>query len=355
MKMKKLLIVTQKVNILDDNLGFFHRWIELFAQHCDEVLVICLESGKYSLPSNVTVLSLGKEEGNTRIKFIQRFFSYIWKYRNNYDAVFVHMNTEYIVLAGWFWKLLRKPIYLWRMHKSVNAYMRFAVFWITKAFSASKDSFRLSTKKLVVTGHGVDLNLFQTSFSQKTFDSIHLISTGRISRVKRYEVLLDALKELRSVDPKVDLVVVGGPITEDEKQYFGFLKKYAENAGVASSVIWVGGVPHQEVKTYLEKANIFISASSTGSLDKAGLEALLSGLMVISSNDSFYELFGSDVQYGTFTAGNSHDLVRKIRQFISLPLEVKEKILSRVRDTISEKHSVEILIPRLVKEMQLSV
>jgi len=58
----KLLIVTQKVDIQDDNLGFFHRWIEGFAEHYESIVVICLQKREFNLPANVRVLSLGKEK-----------------------------------------------------------------------------------------------------------------------------------------------------------------------------------------------------------------------------------------------------------------------------------------------------
>ena len=58
----RLLILTQKVDINDNNLGFFHRWIEEFARHCESVIVVCLQKGEYHLPPNVKILSLGKEK-----------------------------------------------------------------------------------------------------------------------------------------------------------------------------------------------------------------------------------------------------------------------------------------------------
>ncbi len=51
----KLLILTQKVDINDDVLGFFHRWILEFAKHYEYITVIALEIGEYNLPENVKV------------------------------------------------------------------------------------------------------------------------------------------------------------------------------------------------------------------------------------------------------------------------------------------------------------
>src|SRR6478609_2539072 len=104
----KLLITTQALDSQDSNLGFFHRWVEEFAAHCEKVTVICLREGEHVLPNNVTVLSLGKEAGTSRLTRAVRFLTYIHRYRGEYDAVFVHMNPEYIVLGGYFWRRWHK-------------------------------------------------------------------------------------------------------------------------------------------------------------------------------------------------------------------------------------------------------
>ena len=108
----KLLIITQKVDKSDDLLGFMHSWILEFAKHCQMVTVICLYKGNFDLPSNVKVFSLGKEKGVSRVRYMLNFFRYIISERNNYDSVFVHMNQVYVVLGGFFWKLMRKKISL---------------------------------------------------------------------------------------------------------------------------------------------------------------------------------------------------------------------------------------------------
>ena len=114
----RLLILTQKIDRNDPILGFFHRWVEEFAKHCESVIVVCLQKGEYDLPKNVRVLSIGKEEGGSRmrkiVRYIVRFYRYIWHERENYDAVFVHMNPIYVCLAGPWWRLTGRKIALWR-------------------------------------------------------------------------------------------------------------------------------------------------------------------------------------------------------------------------------------------------
>src|ERR1041385_8548279 len=113
----RLLVTTQAVDLNDPVLGFFHRWIEELAKHYEHVHVICLKEGEQRLPSNVSVHSLGKEQGRSRVKYLVLFYRYIWTLRNEYDAVFVHMNQEYVLLGWKLWFLLGKRIVLWRNHK----------------------------------------------------------------------------------------------------------------------------------------------------------------------------------------------------------------------------------------------
>ena len=104
----RLLVITQKVDREDPILGFFHRWVEELAKRYTEVSVICLEKGKYNLPPNVRVFSLGKEERKNKFLYVLKFFRLCFFKSLDYNSVFVHMNQEYVLLGGLFWKLLGK-------------------------------------------------------------------------------------------------------------------------------------------------------------------------------------------------------------------------------------------------------
>ena len=115
---------------------------------------MALGIGAHSLPSNVNIHSLGKEKGASRFfKFI-KFYWLIFKLRKNYDAVFVHMNPEYVVLGGWLWKIWKKPVYLWYVHKSVTWKLKVANYFVKKIFTANDASCRLSNRKKIKAGLG---------------------------------------------------------------------------------------------------------------------------------------------------------------------------------------------------------
>src|SRR3990172_7833146 len=219
-KTMRLLIVTQKVDRNDPILGFFHRWIIEFAKHFESIAVICLFEGEHNLPANVKVFSLGKEEGGARIsktlRYIVRFYNYIWRERKNYDAVFVHMNPIYVVLGGVLWRMWKKKISLWYTHKSVDLKLRVAEKFAHTIFTASRESFRLPSKKVFVMGHGIDCDQFKPD-AYENGDILRIITVGRIAPVKNYETLMEALAIIAHENIHFTLEVVGVPATKEDE------------------------------------------------------------------------------------------------------------------------------------------
>ena len=165
-----LLIITQKVDKNDGDLGFFHDWILEFAKQNDKVVVITQFVGVNNLPENVQIFSLGKEKGYSKIRQLFNFYKLLFRNSSKVDAVFAHMIPMWVVLGWPVFKLYRKKIYLWYVHKSVGIWLKIADKMVSKIFTASKESFRMSSEKVIIIGHGIDLNkfsIFNFQFSKK--------------------------------------------------------------------------------------------------------------------------------------------------------------------------------------------
>lgn len=334
----RLLIVTQKVNKDDPILGFFHRWIEEFSKHVEQLTVICLEEGNHALSQNVRVFSLGKEKGVSRLKYLLRFFSYIIKYRNEYDAVFVHMNPIYVVLGGVLWKLFGKKTGLWYTHKHVDLKLRIAEKVCNVIFTASKESFRLESRKLKVMGHGIDTDIFHPQDSHNSFKSEikRVVTSGRISPTKNIHIMIEAFA-LAKYD-KAEFIIVGDPGSETEREYKNELQELVQSLRIEDKVIFVGNKSQQKVAEILQTADIFLNLSGTGSLDKAVLEAMASGVCVITSNEAFRN--SADIYLPKID-------VSRIASAISHAFEEGRK--GNKRGYIESEHNIENLITRLVK------
>jgi len=281
-----LLIATQVVDANDPVLGFFLAWIEEFARIYDQVTVVCLKAGNHTLPNNVRVLSLGKETGASRLKYVRRFFSYVWRERARYDHVFVHMNPEYVILGGLLWRMLGKRVAFWYTHGSVNGILRAATILTHTVFTASTESFRIHTHKVHVVGHGIDVERFATAMHKLHVQAPRLISVGRISPTKRQHLAIEALSSLRSHNVDASLTLVGTPLTNADQAYETRLREICLSKSLEEHLCWQGAVPNEALHKAYFSHDVLIHTSTTGSLDKVVLEALAAGLAVVTTSDA---------------------------------------------------------------------
>lgn len=279
----KLLIVTQSVDTEDSVLGFFVRWIEEFAKHVEHVEVICLKSGKFNFPKNVRVHSLGKERGAAGgITYALRFLSLVWSLRCDYDAVFVHMNSEYVILGGPLWRLWGKRIALWYTHKNVDAKLRSAASLANVIFTASKESFRLKSSKVHVMGHGIDTVFFTPDPSVTRGD--WALSVGRLMPSKRHDLAIQ-----RAVRDGRALRIAGeGP---ERARLEALARK------LHATVQFLGALTQTQLRAEYHTAAYLIHTSETGSLDKVVLEALACGLPVRTNDPALKALEDASPAY----------------------------------------------------------
>jgi glycosyltransferase involved in cell wall biosynthesis len=335
----KLLIITQKVDKNDSNLGFFHEWLKEFSKNVEKLSVICLEKGEYDLPK-VNVYSLGKEHGVSRVGRLFNFYRYVFSLSGDYGTVFVHMNPIYLILAGWHWRLSGKKIGLWYTHKSVDLKLRLGVLFAHHIFTASPESFRLASKKLHVTGHGIDTNLFSPQGEQKSQGPFSLITVGRISPTKNINYIINALQKLIQDGIDAHLTIVGTPITQSDRVYEEKLKKTIAEKNLIQKVTFLGAIPHQELPRYYKDADVFINMSNTGSIDKSVLEAGSMNIPVITSNVAFKDMKS---EWGFIQSKD--DLSLSLTRLIDAKKEEKKVFL---RESVIEKHSLQTLIPRIL-------
>lgn len=293
-----LLVVTQTVDRRDTNLGFFHAWLERLAVRAERVTVICLKKGEYELPSNVAVISLGKVHNNfskkslgglcSRVRYLFRFFWYMIAYRKQYDHVFVHMNPEYVILGGWWWRLTGKKVLLWYTHKAVHWRLRLASRFASKIFTASKESCRIASEKVAVVGHGIPVDAFASRGDVEEGDPIRFLSVSRISPVKDLETIILAIAELRkTLSRPILLDIVGEAILAPDKEYERTLKELIARTGADDVIHFLGGKTPEEMRAIYPDHDVLLHTSKTGSIDKVVLEALAAGLAVFTTSEAY--------------------------------------------------------------------
>ncbi|MFA6593801.1 MAG: glycosyltransferase family 4 protein [Candidatus Buchananbacteria bacterium] len=351
-KKLKLLILTQKVDNADGLLGFFHDWLKEFANNFSQVTVICLFKGGYDLPGNVRVLSLGKEDKPSRWRYLWRFYKYLWLVRRDYDAVFVHINVVYIILAGLIWRWQGKPVGLWYAHKAVDLKLRLAEPLTDMIFTASPESFRLASAKVKVIGHGIDVDKFSLKdWAEAKQDKIKIISVGRISEIKNQLLLIRAVDILAHKSEIKNLAVsfIGSPPNIEGLGYAALLKEEVKKLQLEPYVSWLGNIPNKDLPRYYQQADLSVNLCPTGGLDKVVLESLACGVPAIVYNQTFSAILGDYKDLLLLTSADAQELAEKIKKIVGLDLPGKRTMASDLRRIVVSSYSIKNLVINIRK------
>ncbi len=341
----KLLIFTQKVDSNDPVLGFFHHWIQELSKQFEFVIVVCLEEGTHTLPSNVKVRSLGKESGASKWKYIKNFYKYIWRERDNYSAVFVHMNQEYVLMGGLFWYLWGKKVYMWRNHHSGSYLTDLAAKFCTKVFCTSKFSYTAKYKKTVLMPVGVDVHVFKKL--PEISKTRNILFLARISPVKKPHVLLHALALLKKKNITATASFYGDPLPKDQ-HYYESLKELANNSGLQNAVTFEKGIPNTETVKVYNMHDIFVNLSSSGMYDKTIFEAMACESLSLASNEN---LIGEIDSGFIFKESDAQDLADKLEKLLSFSAQQKAEKSRDLREYVVQKHSLDSLVQKLKAQL----
>lgn len=350
----KILVITQKYDINDSNLGAFIDWWDRLARKMEQVYVLTLEKRSEPTFQNMRVLSMGKEKGVGFFRKIFGFYAGLFKTIGKTDAILVHMIPKYAILAAPVAFFYRKPIFMWYTGVSVHWKLRLAVLFCRKIFTAHEAAMRIKTKKRVITGHGIDIDKFKTqSEKRKTNEEITILSVGRITPSKGYDLVIKSVAELAKAGYDLKLKIVGGVIQEYHREYSDSLKKLVTEIGIENRVEFIGVVSYDKMPGYFEKSQILVNAVTCGGLDKVVLEAMASGIVPLTSNSAFRNVFPEEFSDNlVFKPNDGADLKLKLKNILDKKFYNDEVLRQELRNIVVKNHNLNNLIERIVVEIK---
>lgn len=343
----RLLVITQKVDERDDVLGFFTNWIFALSKHADKVYVICLTKGMYRLPENVTVVSLGKEKGYPKVIQAALFYWHAFNFLLETDGVFVHMAPEYVRALYPLNIFFKKPIVMWYAHIKVSATARWALDHVTYVCTPSKESFEYNSPKVIATGHGINTDVFKPMNVPQEGE---VLSLGRISRVKRIETLLKALKIIKhDLASETVVDIYGSPARNEDDAYIAHLRDLEQHYGLGASVSWKGSIANKDAPRIYAAHKLFVRMQGGGGFGKVELEAMSMGLPAIVPTEVYKEDLAEWADDLYFKEDDAHGLAQKIEHVLAWSEEKRMAYAKRARDLVVTKHNIEHVAEEVVR------
>ncbi len=332
-KKLRLLFVTQSVDKNDPILAFTAGWIQEFLNDGCEMTVFTRHLVADDLPRG----AMGQDLGKPVIMRVLKLWYYSFRLRKQYDAVLVHMTPQIMVLGAPVWILLGKRKYMWYMHRSVTWWLKVALWFSKKTFTASDLSLRLAHPKKTIVGHGINTDQFRPLDVQR---EPTILWVSRIHPRKRLEDTLEFMSKFKRNYPNVSwkLKVIG--TAEGHEEYLELMKKKTVELGVDDNVIFTGPIKRENLPEIYACATAFVSTSQTGSLDKVVLEALACGTPVLAQGEEYFGLPGVTPLVDRETA--------LARLAALLPNPVTDQ---QARQGIVQEHDLKRLISKLINEM----
>ena len=127
-----------------------------------------------------------------------------------------------------------------------------------------------------VIPNGVDVNEFSPNVSE-TGPGLKILTVARLIERKGIEYLIDAVSKLKLRIPELSLTVVGSGNMKS------VLEEQAKEKMNSDSIRFLGEIPHNELAAIYSSHDIFVLPSLNEGMSNALLEAMASGLPIITT------------------------------------------------------------------------
>ncbi len=252
------------------------------------------------------------------------------------------MGAIYNLLASPFF-LIRSHthtvFYWWKTHGKVGALKeRLALMCVDRVFTAGVKSFDIKSDKVRVVGHAIDVTQFPQT---ETHTPEHCLVVGRIVPIKKIEIALQAFKQIVGRMPNAVLSIVG---KREGSEYEASLEDIIEKESL-HQVRFLGAYPPHRMPTIYAQAGMLLHPAYEAGFDKVVLEAMLSGVIPITSIPSFSPILKP---FGLYVERNDIAGYREtMLSLIHLKEAVRQNLLYTLRQIVIREHSLNTLPQRI--------
>lgn len=344
---RRLLLFNLRTDADDAVLGFTTRWINSLAEHYDAVDVLTMHAGHIDVAPNVRVASAGRERGIPLPLRLLRFYGILilWLIQYRYVACFAHMQPLFAALAGPLLTLRGVPLTTWYTHRQRTRQLEAALFMSRRVVTAVPDSFPIATRKLRVTGHGIDMEVY-TPPPIPSQERV-IVQVARLTAIKNQAVLLRAAADLEA-----QIVLVGDVPDGFAADYERDLKSLVPTLGLQDRVIFTGAQTPEQVRAWYHRAQVAVNFSPPGLFDKAALEGMACGVPTLVSNPAFDPLLDGDTRLRVDWPLDQVQITSRLHALLSLSDEERGTIGSCLRAQVAFQHSLNALMQRLVSILE---
>jgi glycosyltransferase involved in cell wall biosynthesis len=186
--------------------------------------------------------------------------------------------------------------------------------------------------KVRVVRCGVDIDSFPVSQATGAADELRVLYVGTLIERKGQPVLLEAFARLVAGGVAARLTLVGqGPRRAE-------LERMAQDLGVADTVTFTGGLDHDRVREEYTRTDVFCLPSFAEGLPVVLMEAMASGLPVVSTRIAGIPELVEDGEHGFLVRpGRADDLEQALARLAAEP-ELRRRMGALAQAKVARDH-----------------
>jgi glycosyltransferase involved in cell wall biosynthesis len=160
---------------------------------------------------------------------------------------------------------------------------------------------------------------------------------SRIHEIKGLDRLLAAFVGVKRARPDAVLAIAG----TGDTRLLEHLQDTAQELGIAECTYWLGFVQGRRKQELLSRASAFVLPSHSENFGYAVVEAVLAGVLVVTTGNVPAGRFVSEAEGGIICDGTPAQLEPAILQVLSMPEEARRRAGTRAAAMLRERLSLE--------------
>lgn len=167
---------------------------------------------------------------------------------------------------------------------------------------------------------GIDTNKIKASDEQRSID---ILGVGALSPLKNYILFAELINELKKGFPEIKAYIIG----TGEQEYL--LNERIKKYGLENNLELLGGLPHNEVFSWMQRSKILLHTSSYEGQSTVIMEALATGLNIVC-----FDIGRVHAEGRIWVCGSKEDMLVKLKELLSSTLTFEPVILLSKEDTV---------------------
>ena len=256
----------------------------------------------------------------------------------------LNSNEKFMVSFNWFLRIFEE-----RMLERSNKIIAVSDFTRRELLQY----YKVKEDKIRVIHNGVDVDKFQPASDKRKAkealgfspDDIAILSVGRLYARKGLFTLIESMPLVARKFKNAKFIIVGKGLSNEMKK----LVSYATKLGVKDNIVFTGYFPDKKLPKLYQAADVFAFSTFYENLPFAVLEALSSGLPVVTTNvGGIPEMIESGRNGFLVQPSNARELADRILYYLEHPAAASEMAFL-ARKTILERFDWRLIVKKVLK------